>query len=72
MKAHAAGGEPAYKVAATAAMLGDTQQALDWLDRSHAAHEDDLWGVRIDPAFRGLYRNASFRALLTELGFPLP
>jgi tetratricopeptide (TPR) repeat protein len=65
--------EPAYKVAATAAMLGRDDVAIRYLEESARRKEDDLLGVRIDPAFRGLRADPRYRAIVEAEGFvPAP
>lgn len=61
--------EPAYKVAATAAMLGRADEAIRYLEESARRKEDDLLGVRIDPAFKGLRADPRYRAIVEAAGF---
>ncbi|TGT71688.1 MULTISPECIES: hypothetical protein [unclassified Mesorhizobium] len=61
--------EPAYKVAATAAMLGCGDDAIRYLEESARRKEDDLLGVRIDPAFRGLRSDPRYGAIVEAEGF---
>jgi tetratricopeptide (TPR) repeat protein len=61
--------EPAYKVATTAAMLGRNDEAMRYLEESARRKEDDLLGVRIDPAFRGLRADPRYRAIVETEGF---
>jgi tetratricopeptide (TPR) repeat protein len=65
--------EPAYKVAVTAAMLGRGDDAIRYLEESARRKEDDLLGVRIDPAFKGLHADPRYRAIVETEGFvPAP
>lgn len=65
--------ETAYKVAATAAMLGRGDDAIRYLEESARRKEDDLLGLRIDPAFRGLHADPRYRAIVETQGFvPAP
>lgn len=61
--------EPAYKVATTAAMLGRNDEAIRYLEESASRKEDDLLGVRIDPAFRSLRADPRYRAIVETEGF---
>jgi tetratricopeptide (TPR) repeat protein len=65
-----AGAEPAYKLALTAAMLGDNPGALSYLDIAVTRDESDVLGIRIEPAFKTLYGESRFRALLAKVGLP--
>lgn len=66
---HNAGREPAYKLAATASMLGDLDAAIGYLEVSLAAGEQDMLGVRIDPAFRALRDDERYQQILESVGF---
>lgn len=61
--------EPAYKLATTAAMLGRGDDAIRYLEESARRKEDDLLGVRVDPAFRGLRSDPRYRAIVEAEGF---
>lgn len=61
--------EPAYKVATTAAMLGRNDEAIRYLEESARRKEDDLLGVRIDPAFKDLRADPRYRAIVETEGF---
>lgn len=60
--------ELAYKVAATAALLGDNQLALDYLEIS--VDRAETLGLAIEPEFRSLRQEPRFVALLQKLGLP--
>jgi tetratricopeptide (TPR) repeat protein len=66
---HAEAHEPAYKLAATAALLGETDTALSYLDEALAAREQDMLGVLIDPAFRSLRDDERYRRIVEAVGF---
>lgn len=65
---HAQDGEPAFKLALTAAMLGDTAAALDFLDLSIRRREPDILGIRLEPALSGLHEDERYKALVAETG----
>lgn len=60
--------EKAYKVAATAALLGDKDLALTYLETS-VEHGETI-GLLVEPEFRSLRGEPRFVALLTRLGLP--
>lgn len=66
---YARGGEPAYKVAGTAALLGDTDAALQYLEDSMRRREQDILGIFIDPAFKAMHDIAQYRQLVERVGF---
>jgi tetratricopeptide (TPR) repeat protein len=65
-----AGREPAFKVAATAALLGDRQHALDLLSTAIDRGEPDVLGMAIEPSFRTLHEDQRFKDLLLLVGLP--
>jgi len=66
---YAAGREPAFKLALTAAMLGDSALALDYLEASYARREQDILGIRLEPALATLREDTTYRTLVAEVGF---
>lgn len=66
---YAAGRQPAFKLALTAAMLGDTASALDYLEASRRRDEQDILGIRLEPALAVLRQNPTYRTLVSEVGF---
>lgn len=62
--------EQAYKVAATAALLGDKDEALSYLETS--VERGETIGLLVEPEFRSLRNEPRFAALLARLGLPLP
>lgn len=61
--------EAAYKVAATAALLGDSDTALGYLETS--VNRGETLGLLVEPEFRSLRNEPRFKALLARLGLPL-
>lgn len=66
---HAQDNEPAFKLALTAAMLGEEAAALDFLVQSIRRREPDILGIRLEPALAGLHGDARYQALVAEAGF---
>lgn len=60
--------EQAYKVAATAALLGDKDLALSYLETS--VDRAETIGLLVEPEFRSLRGEPRFTALLARLGLP--
>lgn len=60
--------ESAYKVAATAALLGDKATALTYLET--AIERRETIGLLVEPEFRSLREEPRFVALLNRLGLP--
>jgi hypothetical protein len=53
-----------YAIARVYAALGDTTKALSWLDHAVTAGVWELWGIRSDPAFASLSKDARYQALV--------
>ncbi|MCW5720543.1 MAG: hypothetical protein KIS86_05305 [Devosia sp.] len=66
---HALDGEPAFKLALTAAMLGDEAAAFEFLEQSIQRREQDILGIRLEPALIGLHGNERYETLVAEAGF---
>jgi TolB-like protein/DNA-binding winged helix-turn-helix (wHTH) protein/Tfp pilus assembly protein PilF len=50
--------------------LGDTDVALDWLEKSVEARDWQLGMLKVEPAFDGLRSDPRFAALLERVGLP--
>jgi tetratricopeptide (TPR) repeat protein len=66
---YAADREPAFKLALTAAMLGDTGAALDYLEASIKRHEQDILGIRLEPALASLQNEKRYLDMVAQVGF---
>jgi len=65
---YAAGRLPAFRLALTAAMLGDQQLAFDYLGQSVQRREPEIKGIRLEPALADLHADARFNVLIAEAG----
>lgn len=68
LRQYEAGAESAYKVAATAAVLGETDLALSYLETAVSRRE--TLALLVEPEFRSLRHEPRFVALLHTLGLP--
>jgi len=59
----------AYDIAVIYTGLGDTQNALAWLEKAYEEHSGFMPYVNLDPRFHPLRRDAHFRELLRRMGF---
>ncbi|MDI4235696.1 hypothetical protein OZ411_23085 [Bradyrhizobium sp. Arg237L] len=66
---YALGSEPVYKLAVSAALLGDIDLALQYLEESIRRQEQDILGILIDPAFKAMQGTARYRQLVDRVGF---
>ena len=67
---YSTGGQNAYALARTYALLGDQSRALAYLAEANAKRDQGMLGMRIDPALASLRATTDFRRLLTEVGLP--
>lgn len=65
---YAAGREPAFDVAQTAALLGDRAAALDYLEAARQRGEAGLLGILLAPGLARLGDEPRYRALVADLG----
>ncbi len=70
LKDYEQGYETAFVIAATYAQLGDKERAFEWLEKSFAAHEDNLVDIKTEFAFDGLSKDPRFQDLLRRVGLP--
>ncbi len=67
---YSAGKLPAYVVATSYARLGQTDEALRYLQIAYQRHEPTFLFIRGDGAFVAMHHNPAFRKLLAQAGFP--
>lgn len=56
------------RIAATWATIGDTVQALEWLDRAYAERNPGLIYLGSDPVFRSIRTHPHLLRVLREMG----
>jgi serine/threonine-protein kinase len=56
-----------YLVAEVHACRGETDAALDWLDRAYQQHSASLPKLKLNPMFRALHGNPRFQALQVKM-----
>ena len=60
----------AWDIARCYALVGDTERALDWLERALAARSRSLGNLRSNPAFAALRTQPRFLSVLDKLHLP--
>lgn len=65
------GSSGAYQIAETYAYRGDTDEALDWLERAYQQHDSGLPYLKSDGLFKGLHQNPRYIQLLEKMKLPL-
>lgn len=63
---------PPYDLVLDYTALGETDQALDWLERSYAERETDLLSLAVDPRLDPLRDDPRFQNILERLDLPGP
>jgi tetratricopeptide (TPR) repeat protein len=61
---------PAYRLGAVHLALGNTSQALTWLERAHSARDDELVYLKVDRVFEPLRAHPAFQDLIRRVGIP--
>jgi serine/threonine-protein kinase len=59
-----------YAIAAIYAVLGDKEQALNWLDKSFETHTPALRRLKVDPQFDALRSEPRFAEMVRRAGIP--
>ena len=60
----------AFEVALAYNALGETSKALDWIEKSEAAHAHSFNFLEVDPRIQNLKNDPRFRKLLEKLKTP--
>ena len=58
-----------YAVALTCHGLGEEDRAIEWLEKSFAARDEDLLFLNVDPAWASVRSDPRFASLLKRMGF---
>jgi DNA-binding winged helix-turn-helix (wHTH) protein/Tfp pilus assembly protein PilF len=64
--------EYAYTKAEYYSLLGEKEQAIDWLEKSFEWHNFDFVFMKVNPAFEGLRKEPRYRSLLLRSGLVSP
>ncbi len=59
-----------YLIATNLAMIGETEEAMTWLERAYEEREPNLLFAKIDPRLDPLRSDPRFQDLLRRIGFP--
>ena len=58
----------AYPIAVLCAAMGDTQQAINWLEKAFAEHDYELSRLKLDARFDNLRADSRFTEIIHRLG----
>ena len=61
---------PAYRLGAVHLALGDSSQALRWLEQAHSMRDDELVYLKVDELFEPLRADPAFQDLIRRVGIP--
>jgi eukaryotic-like serine/threonine-protein kinase len=59
-----------YSLASIHAALGEADQAVEWLERAHVAHDRAMIYLSVNPRFDRLRTEPRFQALVTKMNLP--
>lgn len=59
-----------YQIATHFAQLGDTENALEWLERAYANRSGGIVWMKSFPYFKNLYSDPRFQAIAQRVGLP--
>ncbi len=60
----------AYVIAETSAFIGETEEAMTWLERAYGERDPLLLVIKTDPLLDPLRSDPRFQDLLRRIGFP--
>ncbi len=60
----------AYRIAALSAAIGETEEAMTWLERAYEERDPLLLFAKTDPSMDSLRSDPRFQDLLRRIGFP--
>ena len=60
----------AHVIAFQSAMIGETEEAMTWLERAYEKRDPGLLTAKIDPRLDPLRSDPRFQDLLRRIGFP--
>jgi hypothetical protein len=60
----------AYYCAAIHALLGEKDEALEWLEKARQGRVFGLFYLKLSPEFRSLHADPRFDSLLRRIGIP--
>jgi DNA-binding winged helix-turn-helix (wHTH) protein/Tfp pilus assembly protein PilF len=69
-KLYVRGLQSPYLVARTDSLLGDKQEALQYLQIAYDKHDEYAVQLEVDPAFNNLHDEPAYKNLIARLGFP--
>jgi hypothetical protein len=69
-KLYESGLQSPYFVAETDSLLGNKQEALQYLKVAYDKHDDSMVRLESDPAFTNLTHEPAYQDLVAKLGFP--
>jgi DNA-binding winged helix-turn-helix (wHTH) protein/Tfp pilus assembly protein PilF len=69
-KAYSQGKISPFFLAETDSLLGNTQEALNYLEACNDRHSDETVNVAVDPAFNNLHSVPAFQQFLAKVGLP--
>ena len=58
------------ELASLYALLGERDQALGWLQKAYAGHDDVMYSIKTDPNFDSLRSDPRFQGILRRMNFP--
>ena len=69
-KLYESGMQSPYSVAETDSLLGNKQEALEYLKVAYDQHDNSIVHMESDPAFSNLHHEPAYQDLVAKLGFP--
>ena len=65
-----AGGSPSFYLAMIYSVMGEIDQAFDWLEKSYEDHEVEMYWLKVEPPFEPIRGDPRYQEMLDRVGFP--
>jgi hypothetical protein len=62
-------GSPSYFIAEIYSAMGQSDEAIKWLQKAYTDHEVEMYWLKVEPLFKSLPKDPRFQELLTKMGF---
>ena len=59
-----------YNIALLFSIIGESDKAIDWLEKAYISKKQALAYVNVDPAFKKLHDNIRFQKIIQRMNFP--
>jgi TolB-like protein/class 3 adenylate cyclase len=63
-------GSPSFFIAGVYASLGQSDLAIEWLEKAHDTHEVEMYWLKVEPPLKPLHNDERFQSIVNRIGYP--